>query len=258
MLNRSARAVSFGTAAEEYDRFRMGPSEQVLDWLLPPDCAAVLDLGAGTGLLTRQLAERVDDVLAVEPDARMREVLAAGCPRATVLEGTAENIPLPGARVGAVTVSAAWHWMDPVRALPEIARVLQPGGTLAILWTRRDRRVPWVDALDSFVRDLVGAGDEVERQIRRMGTERWLPDGVPFTEPESRVLTWTAPLTVDALVGMFATYSGFIAQPEERKRELAGLIDAQVHRTADIADGTVRMPMACHTWRLRLTEAAPR
>ncbi|MGW7004768.1 class I SAM-dependent methyltransferase [Streptomyces sp. NPDC054933] len=251
MLDRSERATSFGAAAREYDRYRVGPPPQALDSLLPANCASVLDLGAGTGLLTRQLVGRVDEVIAVDPDVRMRDVLNEACPQATSLAGTAECIPLPDSRVDAVMVSAAWHWMDPARALPEIARVLRPGGTFAVLWTRRDRRVPWVAELDAFVRELTGSGDEVERRIQHMSNHAWLPDDAPFTDVTSCVLTWDVPMTSEAVVGMFTTYSGFITQSDEAKRQLALRITARVSAAALPTQGSVRMPMACHAWRLR-------
>ena len=247
-------ATSFGAAAQDYDRYRIGPPARALDWLLPADCTSVLDLGAGTGLLTRQLADRVEDVVAVEPDTRMGEVLAAGCPRATVLEGTADRIPLPDGRVDAVMVSAAWHWMDPATALPEIARVLRPGGTLGILYTRRDRRVPWVDGLDAFVHAEMGTDDRVGNLIRRMNSEPWLPGGAPFADPASHAVTWTAAMTVEEVAAMFATYSWFITLPPDRKRQLADRIGAKVRDTAQLRDGQVEMPLTCYCWRThRLT-----
>ncbi len=251
MLDRSQRATSFGAAAREYDRYRIGPPPQALDWLLPAGCGCALDLGAGTGLLTRQLVGRVGEVIAVDPDPRMRRVLDGSCPQATSLAGTAEGIPLPDSRVDAVIVSAAWHWIDPDRALPEIARVLRPGGTFAVLWTRRDRRVPWVAELDSSVRDLTGSGDRVERRIQHMSGHTWLPGDAPFTDVTSRVITWDAAMTREAVVGMFTTYSGFITQPDEAKRRITRQITARVSAALPSGQGPVRMPMACHAWRLR-------
>jgi SAM-dependent methyltransferase len=253
MSHPSAFAMSFGAAAKDYDRYRTAPPAPALDWLLPAGCASVLDLGAGTGLLTRQLADRVGDVLAVDPDPRMREVLADRCPRARVLEGTGERIPLPDSRVDAVMVSAAWHWMDPARALPEIARVLHPGGTFGFLWTRQDRRVPWVDGLDTFVVQELAADDRVEHLIRRLNAGPWLPQDAPFTGLTSHVVTWTAELPAEQVAARYRTYARFIGLPPERKRDLLTRIEARVRDTAEIVDGLVRVPMACHCWRMRHT-----
>ena len=82
-----------------------------------------------TGAVTRELVGRAARIIAVEPDERMRTVLAARCPEAEVLAGRGEDIPLPAASVDAVVISSAWHWLDPERAVPEIARVLRVGGT---------------------------------------------------------------------------------------------------------------------------------
>lgn len=255
MRDRAELARSFGSAARTYDRYRIGPPARAVDWLLPSGCASVLDLAAGTGLLTRRLIDRVDEVLAVEPDARMRAVYAENHPRATAVDGTAENIPLPSGRVDAVLVSAAWHWMDPAAALPEIARVLRPGGTFGVLWTRRDRRQPWVAELDAFVREITGAGDEVATHIDHTRREVRLPEGALFTESEPCVLHWREPMTVEAVVGMYTTYSRFLIQPEGRKREIASRIEERVRALAGTRSGgeTLELPMACHCRRLSTT-----
>ncbi len=113
MTDRDTRRLSFGSVAADYDRYRPPPPPQALDWLIPPDATAVLDLAAGTGAVTRLLIGRAERVFAVEPDDRMRAVLAARCPEAVALAGRAEDIPLPGASVDAVVISSAWHWLDP-------------------------------------------------------------------------------------------------------------------------------------------------
>ena len=118
MSDRETRRLSFGSVAADYDRYRPAPPPQALDWLIPPGAQAVLDLAAGTGAVTRQLIGRVARVIAVEPDERMRAVLAARCPRAEVLAGRGEDIPMPDASVDAVMISAAWHWLDPDRPCP--------------------------------------------------------------------------------------------------------------------------------------------
>lgn len=101
----------------------------------------VLDLGAGTGKLTRLLVATGADVVAVEPDPGMRASLPGA------LDGSAEAIPLPDRSVDAVTVAQAFHWFDAPAALGEIDRVLRPGGGLALVWNERDDSVPWVAEL---------------------------------------------------------------------------------------------------------------
>ena len=105
----------------------------------------MLDLGAGTGKLTRALVERFRTVVAVEPDRGMRAVLTRATEAYRVLEGRAEEIPLPDASVDAVFVAQAFHWFDTPVALREIARVLRPRGGLVLIWngwTAADPRVP--------------------------------------------------------------------------------------------------------------------
>ena len=90
--------------------------------------------------------------MAVEPIAAMRAELARTTPEAEILEGTAESIPLPDASVDVVTVAQAFHWFDAPLALAEIARVLRPGGGLAILWNERDESTAWVAEMSRLIR----------------------------------------------------------------------------------------------------------
>jgi SAM-dependent methyltransferase len=136
--------MSFGSIAEDYDGLRPHPPHEAVDWLLPSECEVAVDVGAGTGLFTRALAGRAAQVVAVEPDARMRAVLAERSPEVRAVAGTGEAIPLPDHSADAVFVSSAWHWMDSERAVPEIGRVLRDGGRFGLIWTSRDRGVDWV------------------------------------------------------------------------------------------------------------------
>jgi SAM-dependent methyltransferase len=135
VINRSS---SFDRVAEEYERTRPGYPEGVLDQLPIADDATVLDLGAGTGKLTRVLTGRYREVLAVEPLDNMRAVLEGVVPKAIALPGSAERIPLDDASVDAVFVAQAFHWFDKAPALREIARALRPAGVLAIVWNDGD------------------------------------------------------------------------------------------------------------------------
>src|SRR6516162_4240881 len=122
------RSLSFGSAAAAYERGRPSYPPEAIDWLLPRGARHVLDLGAGTGKLTTRLVERGLEVVAVDPIPDMLEVLRASLPETRALLGTAEEIPLADNSVDAVLVAQAWHWVDPGRAILEVARVLRPGG----------------------------------------------------------------------------------------------------------------------------------
>jgi SAM-dependent methyltransferase len=136
------RELSFDSVADEYEQTRPTYPPALLD-VLPLDAdAAVLDLGAGTGKLTRVLAERYRDVTAVEPLANMRAMLERVVPGVTALPGSAERIPLDDGSVDGVFAAQAFHWFDKPVALPEIARVLRPGGVFAIVWNQGNDDLP--------------------------------------------------------------------------------------------------------------------
>jgi SAM-dependent methyltransferase len=119
---------------EDYERGRPGWPPGVVDLPGLPSTAAVLDLGAGTGKLTRLLATRFGRLMAVEPAEAMRRSLVALCPEAETLTGTAQEIPLTNGSVDAVFAAEAFHWFDDALALAEIARVLRPRGALVLMW----------------------------------------------------------------------------------------------------------------------------
>jgi SAM-dependent methyltransferase len=135
-------ARSFDLAAEEYEATRPSYPDDVLDLLPVATDATVLDLGAGTGKLTRVLARRYARVIAVEPLDGMRGILERVVAGVEALPGTAEQIPLADASVDAVFTAQAFHWFDHERALPEIGRVLRPGGVLAVVWNGPDESRP--------------------------------------------------------------------------------------------------------------------
>ena len=154
IVNRDERrglASSFGEVADAYERARPGYPEESVRWLAGETPSDVVDLGAGTGKLTRSLVALGHRVTAVEPLAGMREHLLASAPAATVLEGSAEAIPLLEASADVVVSAQAFHWFDHAVALPEIARVVRPGGRLALVWNTRDDREPWVAKLSGAV-----------------------------------------------------------------------------------------------------------
>ncbi len=239
MADREARRLSFGSVAADYDRYRPSPPPQALDWLIPAGAAAVLDLAAGTGAVTRVIMARTPRparVVAVEPDARMRAVLAASCPAAEVLDGQGEAIPLPDASVDAVLISAAWHWLDPERAVPEITRVLRVGGTLGAIWISRDDRVPWVAEFNALARESREADRAHQGRRRREVT---FPPGTPMSPPTERRVAFSLPMTSEQLAGLLGTYSGVITLEEERRtdfsRRVRAFLDRQPWDQVDLA-----------------------
>jgi SAM-dependent methyltransferase len=208
--DKAVRARSFGAAAEIYERARPGYPDAAVDWLVPEGARTVLDLGAGTGKLTRSLAARGLDVVAVEPLPEMRESLTAALPEVRALAGTAEEIPLPDGSVDAITVAQAWHWVDPERAKAEAARILRPGGTLGVIWNRRDERVDWVA-------QLTEAMGSAEAEVMDMDA---VAIGPPFGPTESFVAEWDRPMDIDLLVEMAASRSYVITATPRRRREI--------------------------------------
>jgi SAM-dependent methyltransferase len=126
----------------------------------------VVDVGAGTGKLTRMLTRTGATVIAVEPLAEMRERLAEGAPLAVPFDGTAEHMALKDGSAHAITVAQAFHWFDGDRALAEFHRVLGPGGRLGLVWNVRDRREPWVEEFDRLL-------DAVDPERPDHQTGRW-------------------------------------------------------------------------------------
>jgi len=245
----SERASSFGAIAEDYDRFRPGPPADAVDWVLPRPCETAVDIGAGTGALTRELVSRARRVIAVEPDRRMSAVRAARVARADGLIGTAEALPLRDASADAVVGSSMWHWVDEARAASEAARVLRPGGILGLLWSGPDRsRGLLADLFAGQGQALAPrTGDDTARRRRH---EVHLPVEVAFAPPETRTFQWSMPMTADQLVGLAGTYSGFIVLPEtDRTRMRDQLGDIVRDHPTFAGQKTIELPMRCACWR---------
>jgi SAM-dependent methyltransferase len=144
-------AHSFGGVADAYERGRPTYPADAVRWMLGDQPLTVLELGAGTGKLTRVIAELGHDVHATDPDPAMLRILEEQVPGVPTAEAGAEDIPLGDTSVDAVIVAQAFHWFDHERALPEIARVLRPGGRLCVTWNVRDERIPWVRRLGGII-----------------------------------------------------------------------------------------------------------
>jgi SAM-dependent methyltransferase len=234
--------------AADYDRVRPGPPDEALDWLVPADCDVAVDIGAGTGLFARALQRRVRQVIAVEPDDRMRAVLAARSPGVRAVPGQGEAIPVPDASAAGIFVSSAWQWLDPARAVPEIARVLRDGGRLGVIWTGRDRQVDWVAELDRLrAPRAVRSAHDARSQLRRRH-EVTLPGAAPFGNVASTSFTFARTMTVDDAIDWLGTYSGVITAPAgERAAGLARAREALLRQATGA--GVVEIPMRSVCWR---------
>lgn len=214
---------------------------------MPDGCQAAVDLGAGTGLFTRRLEHKAARVVAVEPDARMRQVLAARSPGVQAVEGRGESIPLPDATADALFVSSAWHWMDPERAVPEIGRVLRDGGRFGLIWTSRDREVDWVRNLDLLPGENTPEADAPDR-FRRRHENVVLPDPQIFHHIDRQTFGFMRTMTVEDAIAMVGTYSRvIIASPDDRAQRLAHARASMAERFPD-AD-TIDVPMRSFCWR---------
>ncbi len=165
-----APATAFGPAAFDYEQSRPTYPDEAIDcWRRVSGSArrrGSLDLAAGTGKLSRQLLATGAEVTAVEPVPGMRDQLLAVVPGVEAIDGTAEAIPLPDGSADLVTVAQAFHWFRFDEALAEIARVLRPGGWLAILFNERDHDEPWVADWNELI-------DWHGRTISRYQTTDW-------------------------------------------------------------------------------------
>jgi SAM-dependent methyltransferase len=254
--NDAEKATSFGEVAASYDRVRPGPAPGALSFLIPNGCSLAVDLAAGTGLFTRPLARRVPEVVAVEPDLRMREILAANSPGVTVLDGRGEAIPLPDSSADAVFVSTAWHWLDPAIAVPEIARVLRDGGRLGVLWTSRDRAEDWVAQLDllrlpGIDPDTGSSGPRTLAEVREAlhrDHEVTLPEGAPFGNVTVGSFGSTRTMLVDDVVDWLATNSAFITASAQDKESGLALCRASLAERAD-SQSRIEVPLRSWCWR---------
>jgi|tagenome__1003787_1003787.scaffolds.fasta_scaffold20976928_2 SAM-dependent methyltransferase len=166
-----ARARSFGSVAAEYAAQRPGYPADAVAFLTGTFPRRVLDLGAGTGLLTDVLVSAGHDVVAVDPSPEMLRELSLRLPNVRAAVGTAEAIPVDDASVDAVVAGQAAHWFDPAPAAREICRVLRPGGALGLVWNTRDERVAWVAALGELIADEARGHEADEGVVHRLAEE---------------------------------------------------------------------------------------
>jgi SAM-dependent methyltransferase len=244
-------AQRFASVADVYDRGRPDYPPAAVGALaaelgLAPG-APVLDLAAGTGKLSRALLAGGLDVVAVEPLAELRGLLAGQLGAERVQHGTAEAIPLADASVDAVTVADAFHWFDRERALAEIRRVLRPGGGLAVVsvvpdWTG----ATWAHELGTIVARNRPEhphfdGPSWQESVREAGGWR---------EPREVRVTASQPADPERIVDHMASMSWIAAMPDAER-------EAAIERMRElVADGETPAEMPVH-FIIGLTALAP-
>jgi SAM-dependent methyltransferase len=209
----------FELVADVYERARPGYPEDVVDWLverldLRPG-RTVLDLGAGTGKLTRALVPTGARVLALEPGDEMRARLATVVPEAEPIAAGAESIPLPDGSVDGATAGQSFHWFRLEEAVPEVHRVLRPGGGLALVWNERDPTDPLQGELAKLLVPFMPAS---RPRVAERGWREAIEASGMFSPFEERNTRFADELEADALVERMASVS-FVASASRTKRD---------------------------------------
>ncbi len=253
---RLRHASSFGAAAAAYAEHRPVYAEAAVEWVLEPVGGRrplrVADIGAGTGKLTAMLVRLGAEVTAVEPDPDMLAELRRAMPAVRSVPGSAEELPLPDASVDAVLAGQAMHWFDLDRALPEIARVLTPGGVLAGLWNVDDDRADWVAELatiskskasPTLLRWRAGAIHGRPPQLAEVAAGLFHPaEEGEFGHGQAR--------TADSLVATIGTHSHLLTMNENERGSLLARIRGFLATRPETSHGEFTLPLVTMALRM--------
>src|SRR4051794_2474074 len=242
------RRLRFGAHAGAYERARPEWPEEAARWLVPEGAELVVELGAGTGKLTRAVASLGARVVAVEPGPRMLAVLpglgvegGGGGGRGLPFVGggggggAAEAIPFGDGVADGVVAGSSLHWFELGLALPEIHRVLRPDGCFGFGWNHRDDRHHAIAGMSEAV---------YEAQVRTRGP-RWrsrdwsteLAAGGLFRDVEQAVFEHVLELPREALRDHLMSYSGVAALSEDERKPVFSKVAALLDSDESVSDG---------------------
>ena len=241
---RMRRAKTFGGVADVYDRTRPGYPDEAVQWMAGSSPGTVLELGAGTGKLTASLLALGHMVVATDVEAQMLRPLRKWLTGAGVAQARAEQIPLASSSVDVVVAGQAFHWFEPEPALAEIARVLRPGGTLALVWNLRDETVPWVRKLGRLI------GSEPPEDPTDLLEDSGLYDGI-----EHHTFRHWQEVHRDSLVGLVESRSAVIDLPDDKRKALLAKVGELYDDYGRGHDGML-LPYHCEAFRCRVSGLA--
>lgn len=247
-------ARSFDLVADAYDRARPSYPLEAAQWILEPPGPGtpgawtgkptVLELGAGTGKLTERLVGLGCTTTASDPSESMLTRLGTRVPAARRVAGSAEQIPLGSRSVDVVVAAQSFHWFDPARALPEIARVLRPRGRLALVWNARDERVPWVRRLGRIIEGRPHQDDDPVGAIDASGL---------FAAVERTTFRFWQPLTAELLSDLVVSRSVVALMSDRERQRVLHEVDALYAEYGRGSDGML-LPYITTVYR---TEVLP-
>ncbi|WP_075891567.1 class I SAM-dependent methyltransferase [Actinomyces provencensis] len=248
----------FDSGTDAYSRVRPDYPGRIVEQALAAPVGGtrrVVDLGAGTGKMTRLLLQRGLVVDAVEPAAAMRAQLASlggrtagaalvrGPARLRVLDATAERTGLAEGSEDLVVCAQAWHWLDEPAAAREAHRVLRPGGAVAIVWNQMDVAVPWIHRLTRIMR----SGD-----VHRPDRPPHL--GAAFTVPELTQVEWADAMTPERLMELGTTRSSYLRADPAQRRRMQGNLSWYLFDHRGLVPGIpVAIPYTTLLWTARRT-----
>ncbi|GAA4591966.1 class I SAM-dependent methyltransferase [Planotetraspora phitsanulokensis] len=199
------RARSFGSVADQYDRYRPACPDALIEDFVALRPERVLDVACGTGKVAVPLAKHGLSVLGVEPDERMAEVARGhGVP---VEIAPFETWDDAGRRFDLITCGNAWHWIDPARGVLKAAAVLRPGGVIARFWSYHLLEEPVLAVLDAVYGRLAPDAPVHGRTAEKSTEVDPFAESDAFSSVETRKYRWEDTLSADEWVRLVATYS---------------------------------------------------